>query len=91
MLVEAVACHETLAQQEKMIFESLSDTITGQETACICMDGTKIDVSVTISPLIDANRNVVERSLIIRDITEHKNLSRRCEIVRNSQEQFSTA
>ena len=71
-LVEAIATPETVAKNEKMICKLLSDTLTGQEISCIRSDGTKIDVSVTISPLMDAKLNVEERSLIIRDITEQK-------------------
>jgi len=71
-LVQGISTPETVVEKEKMICELLSDTGTGQETACIRRDGTKIDVSVTISPLLDVNSKVVERSLIIRDITENK-------------------
>src|SRR5659263_14892 len=80
-LVEEIAAPETMVQKEKMIFELISDTITGQETTCVRRDGTKINVSVTVSPLLDVNGNVLERSLIFRDITERKRIE---ELIRNS-------
>ncbi len=46
--------------------------LIGFETACLCKDGTKIDVSMTISPLRDANHEIIGLSAIIRDITERK-------------------
>lgn len=86
-LVEALATPGTVAEKKNMICELLSDTVTGQETACIRRDGTKIDVSVTISPLMDVNGNVLERSLIIRDITENKKSG---EALRKSEEFLRT-
>jgi len=71
-LVEVVATPEIVDEKEKLMCELVSDTITGQETTGNRKDGTKIDVSITISPLMDVNRNLAERSLIIRDITEQK-------------------
>jgi two-component system, LuxR family, sensor kinase FixL len=40
-------------------------------------DGRTISVSVTISPIVDANRNVVGASKIIRDLTERDERDRR--------------
>jgi PAS domain S-box-containing protein len=47
-------------------------TVSGVETVRMGKDGTKIDVSLTISPLLDANKNITGFSSIIRDITERK-------------------
>ena len=46
--------------------------VTGIDTEYLRKDGSKIDVNVTISPLRNANNNVIGLSSIIRDITERK-------------------
>jgi PAS domain S-box-containing protein len=56
------------------ILEKLSK---GEHVECfntrrITKDGTQIDVSLTISPIIDRRGNVTGASAIARDITEHK-------------------
>lgn len=83
--IEAIATPETVNEKEKIICELPLDTVTVKETSCIRRDGIKIDISVTISPMMDAKLNVVERSLIIRDITGKKKSE---EALRNS-EKFS--
>ncbi|MCE8425767.1 MAG: PAS domain S-box protein [Candidatus Methanoperedens sp.] len=82
-MVEMLATQETAAEKEKMICEILPDTISGHEISCMRRDGTEIYVSITISPLVDENQNIAGRSLIIRDITEHK---RQDEALRKSEE-----
>ncbi|MCE8426224.1 MAG: PAS domain S-box protein [Candidatus Methanoperedens sp.] len=47
-------------------------TFTGIETVLLRKDGTKLNVSMTVSPLRDANKNPIGISAIIRDITERK-------------------
>lgn len=55
------------------------------ETVRVRNDGTKIDVSVTISPIRDNNGVVVGVSKIARDITERKRVE---DALRESKEQF---
>ena len=35
-------------------------------------DGTLLDVSLTVSPIRNANGTIIGASIIVRDITEHK-------------------
>ncbi len=46
--------------------------VTGFDTVRITNDGRKIHVSLTVSPVLDAQRNVVGMSTIAREITERK-------------------
>lgn len=66
-----------------LMFEQVSDkdylrnavsggTVSGVETTLLRKDGRKIDVSMTVSPLLDINKNVTGLSGIIRDVTERK-------------------
>jgi PAS domain S-box-containing protein len=48
------------------------ESIEHFETVRVRKDGTKIDVSVTISPIRDANGAIVGASKVARDITERK-------------------
>ncbi len=61
------------AENEQVIRNAISGgAVTGIETALARKDGTRIDVSMTLSPLRDTDQNVVGLSGIIRDITERK-------------------
>src|SRR5262249_43196807 len=42
------------------------------ETVRVRKDGTRIDISLTVSPIKDANNNIIGASKIARDITEQK-------------------
>ena len=46
------------------------------ETVRLCKDGRRIDVSASISPILDAKGNVIGASKIARDITESKEQNR---------------
>jgi PAS domain S-box-containing protein len=48
------------------------ETVQNFETVRIRKDGTRLDVSVTISPIRDAAGNVTAASTIARDVTEQK-------------------
>lgn len=62
-----------LAEKDRIMRNAISgETVTGIETALMRKDGTKIDVSMTISPLRDANQNAIGMSGIMRDITERR-------------------
>ncbi len=52
--------------------EIIHDTISGIETLCMRRDGSKVNVSLTRSPILDTNLKTAGISLIIRDITERK-------------------
>jgi PAS domain S-box-containing protein len=49
-------------------------SIRNHETVRVRRDGSRIDVSITISPIRDAGGDVVGASTIARDITEHKRM-----------------
>lgn len=71
-----------LAEKDQIMSNAISgETATGIETALLRKDGTKVDVSMTISPLRDANKDAIGMSAIIRDITER----------RRSEEQIKTS
>jgi PAS domain S-box-containing protein len=57
------------------------------ETVRVRKDGTRIDVSVTISPIRDGNGAIVGASKVARDITESKLKE---EALRESEERFQT-
>lgn len=57
------------------------DTVTGIETVLVCKEGKEIVVSMTISPILDANRKMIGLSGIFRDITERKKAQ---ELIENS-------
>jgi PAS domain S-box-containing protein len=63
-----------LVDEESGILERIRQGATVQhfETVRVRKDGTKIDVSVTISPIRDRNGEIVGASKIARDISERK-------------------
>ena len=70
--------------EEAMILGKLrrGERIQHYETERIRKDGTRIDVSLTVSPIKDAHGNVIGASKIARDITERK---RADELLRRSE------
>jgi PAS domain S-box-containing protein len=62
------------SEEEAAILEQLKrrEAIPPFETVRMRKDGRRIDVSVTVSPIADANGNIVGASKIARDITERK-------------------
>lgn len=75
------AFDQKLQQNIKQIISNVisGGTVTGIETNIICKNGIGIDVSMTISPLRDANQNVTGLSGIFRDITERKRAQQQIE------------
>ena len=62
-------------ERDRIIPDALAGKeITGIETCRIRKDGSRVDVSLTFSPIKDANQNVIGLSGIIRDITERKQI-----------------
>ncbi|GEM_PF-2403815 len=56
------------------------ERLESYETVRVCKDGTRLDVSVTISPVRDASGVIVGASAIARDITERKALEQEREM-----------
>ena len=69
IIVHRDRIHEVEEIGEKI---RLGHRIQGYETVRITKSGAPIDVSLTISPLVEANGNVTGMSIVARDITEHK-------------------
>ncbi|RBW68302.1 PAS domain S-box protein [Bacillus taeanensis] len=59
---------------QKIIFGE--PAITKRETVRQRKDGSLIDISMTLSPILDSKRNVIALSAIYRDITERKQVER---------------
>jgi two-component system sporulation sensor kinase A len=64
--------------QTKQLYQRVisGESITGFETVRLCKDERFIDVSLTLSPILDMNGNVIALSAIIRDITQKKKTER---------------
>ncbi|MFA4956240.1 MAG: PAS domain S-box protein [Candidatus Methanoperedens sp.] len=76
-LSSLIVPENVMKERHKIIYQVLSgNTFAGVETIRKHKDGTKICVSVNISPIHDADKKVVGLSGIIRDITEHKKLEK---------------
>ncbi len=91
-MLSSLAVPEYLrAEREQIVNNALTGRIyTGIETIRLRRDGTKIDVSLTISPLMSADNKVIGLSGIIRDITEHKRLDEALKIaLKNWQNTFN--
>ncbi len=72
-LTELIVPPELLEERQQQASDALTGMgISGIETIRMRKDGTKIDVSLTISPLIDGDGKIVGLTDIIRDITDHK-------------------
>lgn len=50
------------------------------ETIRVRKDGTKVDISITVSPLLNANGDVIGASTIARDITERKQVEEKLHV-----------
>ena len=82
---EAVGQHITLIippelhQEEEEIIRKLRQgiRIRHYETVRVRKDGTKVDVSLSISPIKDSAGNIIGAAKIARDITERMELERR--------------
>ncbi len=55
----------------------LGESVRHYETVRLRKDGTRVDVSTTISPVKDANGTIIGASKIARDITERKEAEKR--------------
>ena len=67
-----------LHDQERTIIERLSrkERVSYYETPRVRKDGTRIDISLTASPILDEEGNVIGASKIARDVTEANRLRR---------------
>jgi len=63
-----------LISEEKVILETAArgERISHFESIRLCKDGNLIDISSTMSPIIDNDGNIIGVSNIIRDISKHK-------------------
>jgi len=64
---------ERLAEEAAIVAKiSMGERVEHYETTRVCKGGRTIDVSVSVSPILDSNRKVVAASQISHDITEQK-------------------
>ncbi len=77
-------------EEEKHILECMGrgEIVDRFETVRVRKDGTRIDVSVTISPLLDSGGHIVGASAITRDITLQKNSLTELEVHRQHLERL---
>jgi PAS domain S-box-containing protein len=70
----AVLIPPDLPDEEPMILERIrrSERIENYETVRRRKDGSNIDISLTVSPIIDATGHIIGASKIARDITDRK-------------------
>jgi PAS domain S-box-containing protein len=63
-----------LEEEQRMILRKLSEgeRIANLETVRLTKNGSKLDVSITLSPIRDTNGRIVGASKIIRDIADRK-------------------
>ncbi len=64
--------------EEPKIIERLKESMRVDyiETRRVRKDGTELDISLTISPVLDANGRIIGASKIARDITERKRIEK---------------
>jgi len=76
-----------LQHEEEVILESIlaGEAIEHYETKRLTKNGRRLQVSLTISPIMDAKGTVIGASKIVRDITERKQVE---ESLRESVERF---
>lgn len=73
MNTQLIVPGDLVQNRDLFIYQARSGSdIGGIETVRLRKDGTRLEVSLTISPVRDANQNVIGLSSIIRDITERK-------------------
>jgi len=73
-LDELIVPWDVQAERKGILRDSLSGkNIAGIETVRQHKDGSRVDVSLTVSPIINIDRKFVGYSGILRDITERKN------------------
>lgn len=66
-----------LAERERILKKTLTGrTFSGIETVRLRKDGAEINVSITVSPVHDTDKNIIGYSGIIRDVTERKRVEK---------------
>jgi diguanylate cyclase (GGDEF)-like protein/PAS domain S-box-containing protein len=80
---------ERRGEEHALMREVLADRAVPQyETTRVRKDGSVVEVSITVSPIHDTDRQIVGASVISRDITDRKRLER---ALREAEERFRGA
>ncbi len=72
-LAELIIPVDLQAERKRMLKDLPGKNITGFETVRLRKDGSKVDVSLSISPITNIDRKIIGLSGILRDITGTKN------------------
>ncbi|VVB85041.1 Methyl sulfide methyltransferase-associated sensor [uncultured archaeon] len=76
-LVDLTIPQDKLVERNQILLDVLSgNNISGFETTRRCKDGSLVEVSLTFSPIANANGDIIGLSGIVRDITERKNIEK---------------
>ncbi len=86
-MVDVLVPYDRFGEVARAVFAILAgETIQRYETQRLRKDGTLVDITLTVSPILDAAGTQVGASVVAHDITEHKLAERSRELARSNSE-----